>query len=450
MKTTSFLAACLIWQTFAFSHQVTVTVTNLSAERATLSSLRGEKILAVDSIASTGSGRFTFTLDEKSTPGMYRLSFEKGKWIDFVSDGEDVEIVTDAKSPLDSLGVIRSESNRLYYAFRRLNQQYKTRSEILQLVLARYPPDDAYYATTQATVAEVQRSYGDFVESATNTNPTSFVARYIRSAQLPVVDLSQPLERQLAYLKSRALDRVDFTDEGLIRSDLFTGKSIEYLMYYRNPQLPKELLAKEFNGAVDSILNRAKVNQAVYRHITEYLIDGFKQFGFEECINYILENYVIKDDLCLDEGSGSTIQRMIDQKKRLPVGGIAPDILLPDASGKLTSLLTMNAEKILIVFYSISCPHCQTIIPRLSSLAKEKDRDALSVLAVSLDSNVSDWLSFIRANVLTWTNVIDTRGWGGGAAGEYCIYATPTMVLLNREKRVIAKPLTIEDLQRVL
>lgn len=31
-----------------------------------------------------------------------------------------------------------------------------------------------------------------------------------------------------------------------IFSDCFTNKTIEYLTYYRNPQLPKELLEKEF------------------------------------------------------------------------------------------------------------------------------------------------------------------------------------------------------------
>lgn len=450
MKKATIVAAWLVFHAAAASQQIAITVNSLATERGVLSAVSGEKLSTLDSVAAGDRGRFTFALGQRNPAGVYRLAFDRGRGIDFVYDGEDVEIVSDARGLTDSLTVISSESNRLYHAFRKLNQTYRTKSEILQLVLARYPHDDPYYQATLATVADLQREYLSFVRSATATRPASFAARYIRAAQLPVVDLARPPEQQLALLKAHALDYVDFTDEGLVHSDLFTGKSIEYLTYFRNPRLPKELLAREFNSAVDSILNRAKVNALVYRHVTEYLIDGFKQFGFEECINYILDNYVVKDDLCLDEGSGSTIQRMIDQKKRLPVGVTAPEIVLPDTAGIPRSLLNMSADTILVVFYSTSCPHCQTMIPRLKEIAGSEGKRRLAVLAVSLDGRRNDWLNFIASNKLAWTNVNDPAGWGGRAASEYFIYATPTMVLLNAERKIIGKPLTIGELLECL
>lgn len=450
MKAPSFLIAYLMLQATAMSQQINITVNNLGTEKAYLSALSGEKVSPIDSVASSGNGKFSFNLTTQNNAGIYRLSLDRNKWIDFVNDGEDVAITTDANALLDSLKVVVSESNRQYYSFQKLNKQYKTKSELLQLVLARYPHDDPYYTTTQTTATGLQREYLDFVSSASTGKPMSFVARYIRSAQLPIVDFNVPLDKQLAYLKAHALDHVDFSDDGLIYSDLFTNKSIEYLTYNKNPQLPKEVLEKAFMVAVDTILNKAKVNRIVYKHVTEYLIDGFKKFGFEQCISYILDNYVIKDDLCLDEGSGSTVQRMIDQKKYLPLGSLAPNITLPDTSGDMVSLITMTAEKVLVVFYSTSCSHCQAMIPRLSQIAKGKQSSKLKVLAISLDSSRAELLSFIRTNALTWLNVNDPGGWQGRAAMDYFIYATPTMVLMNKEKKIIAKPLTIEELQKLL
>jgi thiol-disulfide isomerase/thioredoxin len=450
MKLLSFLTACFLFQALAVSQQINITVNNLGTGRAYLSTLSGEKILPIDSVTSKGNGGLPFNLSPQRKTGIYRLSFDRNKWIDFINDGEDVAIATDTNAIVDGINVIQSESNRLYYSFLKLNKQYKTKSELLQLVLARYPHDDPYYRTTQTTVTQLQKEYSGFVRSASTANPTSFVARYIRSSHLPMVNFNEPFDKQLNYLKAHALDNVDFSDDGLIYSDLFTNKTIEYLTYYRNPQLPKELLEKEFMVAVDTILNKAKVNQVVYKHITEYLIDGFKKFSFEQCISYILDNYVIKDDLCLDEGSGSTIHRMIDQKKYLPVGAAAPDITLPDTSGNPVSLMTMAAEKILVVFYSTSCPHCQTMIPRLSEIAKGRKGSELKVLAISLDGSRAEWLSFIRSNSLTWTNVNEVRGWQGRSTMNYFVYATPTMILVNKERKVIAKPLTIEELQKHL
>lgn len=447
MLKTAFLLLLLL-PVCVFAQTVTVTVPNAGGARGALSALSGEQSTLVDSLTASAGGEFTHTFGAGVPAGIHRLTFAPGKWVDFLLDEEDVQIRSHARAPAESTEVLRSESNRRYYDFRRLNQQFKTRTEILQLVLARYPRDDPYYALTRRTADSLQGEYRRFIARASGTEPGSFAARYIRSAQLPITDLTLPVEEQLRFLKAHALDSVDFADDGLIRSDLFTAKSIEYLMTYRNPQLPKELLAREFNRAVDSILHRARVNQAVYRHITEYLINGFRQFGFEECISYILENYVIKDDLCL-QGTVNTIQRMIDQKKLLPVGAPAPAILLPDTSGRPTSLADLPGEKRLVIFYSTECPHCRTALPEIAALQRENGT-SLQVLAVSLDAGTAAWREFIRTAGLTWTNVIDVQGWEGAAVRDYHVYATPTMFLLDRQGRILGKPMTVAELRAAL
>jgi peroxiredoxin len=445
MRKLILLTVCLLIYESVYAQECTITLRNLDVTMASVSALSGEKTHFVDSIKATGKGIFSFQLPPEKPRGLYRITIDRRTSLDVINDGEDVEITSDAKALTDSLKVNRSESNRLYYAFRRLNQQYKSKSEILQFVLARYPHDDPYYAISVNTATEIQKQYSEFIRAATISRPSSFVARYIHSAQLPVTDLTQPPDRQLSFLKCHALDNIDFTDEGLIHSDLFASKSIEYLMYYRNPQLPKDLLAKEFNSAVDSILSRAKVNPVVYKHITGYLVDGFKQFGFEECINYILDNYVIKDDLCLD-GTGNAIHNMIDQKKRFPVGASVPEIILPDTSDQAVSLHGLKGERTLLLFYSSQCPHCRSMIPRLASRYPNK----FPILAVSLDTSRTEWVRFIRENQLPWINVYDPGGWNGKTAKEYSLYATPTMVLVDKEKKVIGRPITLEELEQLV
>ena len=91
------------------------------------------------------------------------------------------------------------------------------------------------------------------------------------------------------------------------------------------------MLEKEFNLAVDSILNKAKVNSIVYQHIVEYLLDGFKKFGFDNVLNYIVENYVIKDDLCLDQKLTAALDKRIEQTKRFKLGSLVPNIIAQEA-----------------------------------------------------------------------------------------------------------------------
>ncbi len=434
----------------AFPQTVAIKIKNLDDVKAILSSLEGEKLSTVDSIISDKKGEFHFSLKDKHS-GFYRLSFSKNKSLDFLYDNEEVEIETEESNIVDSLKVLKSESNKIYYDFVKLNKAYKAKTELLQLILARYPKDDEYYQTTKAKLNQVQEDYLNFVNATSQTNPKSFIARYVRSAQFPVVDVEIPFDKQLTFLKSHALDSVNFYDVDLINSDAFTNKTIEYLTYYRNPQLPLELLEKEFMSAVDSILNKAKVNSIVYQHVVEYLLDGFKKFGFDNVLNYIVENYVIKDDLCLDQKLTAALDKRIEQTKKFKIGTTVPNIIIPDLSGSTIELNKIQSEKTLIVFYASWCPHCQTLLPQINELYKNQKEKKFEVVAISIDTTKTDWLNFVKNNNLdNWINASDLKGWDGKATTDYFIYATPTMFLVDKDKKLIAIPKTIEELKNIL
>jgi len=429
----------------AFTQTINVKVKNSEDERASLSLLEGEKVLLIDSINSIHKGEFQFTL-EKHLSGLYRISLSNNKWIIFIYDKEDVVIETDIDNILDSLVILKSESNKTYYNFIKLNNNYKTKTELLQLILARYPKEDDFYQTIKEKLIRVQEDYLYYVNVTSQTNPNSFVARYIRTAQLSVVESNLPNDGQLTYLKTHSLDNVNFYDDGLIYSDAFTNKTIEYLTYYRNPKLPRELLEKEFMIAVDTILTKAKVNSIVYQHIVEYLIDGFRNFGFDQSIDYIVKNYVIKDELCLDAKLESSIDRRIDQARNFKIGNTVPNIIISDSLGNQIELNKINADKTLIIYYASWCPHCQTIVPQVFELYNNQKQKKFEVLAISIDTSRVDWLKYIRDNNLNWYNVSDNNGWDGKASRDYYIYATPSMFLVDEQLKLIAKPSSIEEL----
>jgi len=47
-----------------------------------------------------------------------------------------------------------------------------------------------------------------------------------------------------------------------------------------------------------------------------------------------------------------------------------------------------------------------------------------------------------------WINTREPMGWEGKSAEDYNIYATPTMFLLDRERRIVARPFTLRELRR--
>ncbi len=447
-----FLAILLLFCFYNIkAQQVNVNLNNSNDTKAVLYTVSGDKLSLIDTIITKEKGKFFINLNKKSPViGLYRLIFSPNNWLDFIVDGEDIELQSEASAILENMLVIKSNSNKLFFDFIKLNRDYKTKNELLQFVMSRFPKNDEYYATTKLRLNKLQDEYLYFINSVVVENPNKFIAKYIKSSQLPIINYELPGEKQLAYLKTNGLDKVDFSDVSLINSDVFTNKAIEYLTFYRNPQSTKDQLEKEFTVAVDTILNKAKVNSIVYQQLVEYLIKGFRDFGFDAIINYMVDNYVIKDELCLDEKLETSLERRIQQSKNFKAGASVPNLEIPDINGKKINLNDIKSEKTLIIFYASWCPHCQTLVPQIYDLYKNQKPKLFEVLAISIDTSKTDWQKVVNTNNLQWLNGCDFNGWSGKGVIDYYIYATPSMFLLDKNKKVIGLPLTLDDLKNLL
>jgi hypothetical protein len=66
-----------------------------------------------------------------------------------------------------------------------------------------------------------------------------------------------------------------------------------------------------------------------------------------------------------------------------------------------------------------------------------------------LDSVKYGGQNFINNNNINWINVCDTKSWDGKTANDYFIYATPAMFLVDKNRKIIANPTTMEELKLI-
>ncbi|HSL88824.1 MAG TPA: TlpA disulfide reductase family protein, partial [Ignavibacteriaceae bacterium] len=126
------------------------------------------------------------------------------------------------------------------------------------------------------------------------------------------------------------------------------------------------------------------------------------------------------------------------------------DIVMQNETGKEIKLSSLSSDKILLVFYSTDCPHCTELLPELYKLYKEQKSNKIEVLAISLDENRVAWQEYIKTNGYNWINVNDTSAWSSKAARDYYIYATPTMFLVDKTRRLITMPGDVGEIRKVL
>ena len=139
-----------------------------------------------------------------------------------------------------------------------------------------------------------------------------------------------------------------------------------------------------------------------------------------------------------------------DKLNKVSVGTKAPDFSIMDEK---LNLYQLPSDFTLLVFWASWCPHCVEELPTLKKVVDEAQKNGknIMVVAISLDTDQKQWQQFVEQNQLsTWVNISDFKSWNGTIPKRYNIYATPTLFLLDKDKKIIAKLETVQQLKNTL
>lgn len=424
------------------------TIKNLTGQRVALQSIFGERTKTIDSVTTDNAGSFQFTMRNR-LPGMYRIFWRKDGYFDLIWNHENVVFRTTDMNPDDSLVYLSSVENFLYQQFRTLDKLNQAKLQLLVQILDYYPEKDDFYKSVVKEFDQIQERQSRKLDSLKKHYPDAYSVRLAALYQGPVVSSSLGKDERMAYLKSHFFTNVNFSDTALLRSTAFPNKAISYMSLYSNNRLSQKQLEAEFIKAVTVILGAASVNPDIYRFMLDYLVSGFDKFHFDDVITYIADNFSDPTS-CEDQERKSALQKKLETFQKIAVGKTAPELEVPDPKGKPVRLASVPSEYTLLIYWATTCPHCVTMIPRLKELYSGQSPKRFEVMAVSLDTSRTAWTAYLREQKLNWINVSDLKGFYGKSADEYNIYATPTMFLLDRDKKILAKPITQMELEQAL
>ncbi len=448
---------CIAWVTaISQTHTLNAKVEGLFQNTVYLANYLGDKNTVLDSVLLDNKGAFQFKLKDNYKQGLYKIILGKSQnpqsynndeiFINIIYNKENIEFVTYFEAPVDSMRIILSDENKIYFDFLQKEKKINTQLEILSQLPSYFPKQDEFYPEIEKRYTDIQEQYQNYFSGIIKNSPNKFVAHLIKSVRYPLLDFNLSDEAKHQYIKQHFLDNIDFTDTLLIYSDLFTSKAVAYIKLYGKQGLTKEQQELEFIKAIDTLMLKSRLNNRINTQIKDYLIKGFELLDMNKALEYISEHYM-EENSCQDERYSSTLKIRIEGYKKLTTGTIAPEIIFTDENNKYFKLSELKSTYTLIIFWASWCPHCEETMPVLKKIVEQQKEKKLKVVAISIDTNKTEYNNAIQKGNYPFINYCDTNGWNGKAAQDYYLYATPTMFLLDKDEKIIAKPTTVGELK---
>lgn len=445
--------------------KVTLETPNYKSGLAYLTYYYGKNMNVEDSAIVTTKGIAIFQKQEKLLPGVYSIVFPgKNKLFDFLVDKEQViRIKADTTDLLNKTTVTGSKENILFQQYQKsvASKGALLQKELVAFKNSKNKSDSNLHEKNYATLNGELNSYRDNI---IKQHPNSMLAALLTSMKEPNIPNQHPLNRQdsinnYEFYKKHYWDGITFMDDRIIRTPFFLPKVEKYFREVV-PQVPDSIIKES-----DYLLLLARSSPEMYKFLLNWLTDEYinpRYMGQDAVFEHLFEKYHSKGvSNWLNEKQMTAISNRAYMLMSNLIGEQAANLEMTDTAEIPSSLYNINSNFIVICFWDPTCSHCRIEVPRLDSIynAKWKNEGVKMFGVLSESKEKPKWKEFINEHHLqNWINVYQTDEQKKAIEDAkkpsfkqlYDVVQTPTLYLLDKDKRIIAKKLTLEQMNDVL
>ena len=278
-------------------------------------------------------------------------------------------------------------------------------------------------------IDSIKLNHNEYLESIKIKDRNSFLRTYIGFNKEIIVP-QEYKDNYEQYIIDHYFDDISFRDVRILNTRLLKNKLDDYFNNYMSKQSTDVVLQK-----IDYIIYQTTsgyrdipqdlVNHEVRDYILWYLYS--KYFDNDIIYTHLSDVYFSKLEINnLTENIRSEIVKRADILRKITIGRLAPIFTYIDDNNNHVDLAEIDSKNIVLFFYK---PDCQKCIreKRILELVKKRLKN-LTILHINISE---DNYSNVRQDI----------------AIQYDIKTTPTIYVLDKDKRIIAKNIKAEEIE---
>ena len=425
------------------------------------------KVKAVaDSVVLDENSNGVFKGKQKLPGGIYFIVSPR-KEILFevlIDQQQNFSITADTTDLINHVTFSGSQDNSVFQAYTHFVAKDGKEITDLQtsLASAKSKQDSTQILDKMKTLNKEIQEYRDDIEKKYPNSLLTTLFRAMRDPVVPPAD-KQPggkYDSQYAfhYYKSHYWDGISFTDDRLVRTPILEPKVERYFKDLVTPT------ADSINKEVDWMLLYSRSNKEMFKFLMVHFVQKYVNpeiMGQDAVFVHIFDKFINTGDAdFFTEKYRKFINDRAYSLMANLIGQPAANLEMVDTANKPTPLYGVQAQFVVVCFWDPTCSHCKETVPKLDSIYQAKwKNEGVKLYGVMVDGGKDNWLKFIREhNLKGWIHVYETQEQHDAIAANnqpgykqlYDVYQTPTIFLLDKDKRIVAKRLSYQQLDEVI
>lgn len=422
-----------------FSQTVSATFFNLPQQKVYLSAFNGLYYEAIDTVMMSQDKRAEF--NTQMTKGLYLLETEYGNSVVFLCDDAPVKMLVKEIDNVISIEFIDSQTNADWYAYHSFKEQTMNSMNLLKPILREYDKNSEFYIKAENEYQLLQDEFTLFTDSLMLHD--NYASKLIKVDRFPVINLNDDFKKQRNDMITNFFNDVDFNDISLIPTDVLSNKIFDFLSIQITADQNADQKIMSLILGVDNVLNRATVNFKMYRFVFQLLIESFNELKMNDVVDYMTRIPYSEEIDCSEEQYNELLS-IAEFNSRARIGSVAKNISGKTIFDEDFDMYSIENDFVIVYFWSYTCDHCRENIKELKLFLDENTN--FSLVAVSVKGELKKTKNFVRKNKIDGYFYHDGLEWDCPFVDDYAVTATPSLYLLDKDKKIVYKPYDFKDL----